>query len=59
MVEEKSKFERLFKEIVAFHGYISAGQVFGIRISMIGLREIGIHDPKGRASKVVFYALTR
>lgn len=61
MGEEKCEFERLLKEAVAFHGHLCAGQVLGVRMSMIGLRKIGIHDPKGadRKDLLVFVEIDR
>jgi formylmethanofuran dehydrogenase subunit E len=41
-------FEALLAESVKMHGHLCAGQVLGVRMSLLGLREIGIQDPKGR-----------
>jgi formylmethanofuran dehydrogenase subunit E len=35
------------------HGHLCPGQVLGVRMSMRGLREIGISDPKGRDRKSI------
>jgi formylmethanofuran dehydrogenase subunit E len=40
------KFESLLEEAVRVHGHLCAGQVLGVRMSMLGLREVGINDPK-------------
>ena len=48
-------FETLLERSTAIHGHICAGQVIGVRMSMIGLREIGIDDPK--AQRKEFYVL--
>lgn len=45
------QFETLLKESAAIHGHLCAGQVLGVRMSLFGLREIGINDPKGRDRK--------
>lgn len=49
-------FETLLQESLNVHGHLCPGQVLGVRMSMLGLREIGITDPKGkdRKSIVVF-----
>ncbi len=43
------------------HGHLCAGQVLGVRMSMLGLLEIGISDPKGtdRKSLIVFVEMDR
>lgn len=40
-------FEVLLERSTAIHGHLCAGQVIGVRMSMLGLAAIGIHDPKG------------
>ena len=49
-------FEELLDRSTKIHGHICAGQVIGVRMSMIGLREIGIADPRG-ADRKKFYVL--
>ena len=44
-------FEQFLTEAVRIHGHLCAGQVLGVRMSMLGLREIGIFDPKGKDRK--------
>ena len=39
-------FQKLLKESVSKHGHLCAGQVIGVRMAMLGLRLIGIEDPK-------------
>ncbi len=46
-----TEFERLLAESVKIHGHLCAGQVLGVRMSMLGLRAIGIAEPKGRDRK--------
>jgi len=48
-------FEQLLEKSTKIHGHICAGQVIGVRMSMIGLREIGIDDPKVQRKE--FYVL--
>jgi len=49
-------FEELLEKSTKIHGHICAGQVIGVRMSMIGLREIEIDDPRGSQRKN-FYVL--
>lgn len=54
-------FESLLQESARVHGHLCPGQVLGVRMSMLGLREIGIADPKGadRKSTIVFVETDR
>lgn len=54
-------FASLLQESVKIHGHLCAGQVLGVRMSMLGLRKIGIADPKGRDRKslMVFVEMDR
>ncbi len=44
-------FEKLLTESAIAHGHCCPGQVLGVRMAMLGLREAGIEDPKGRQRK--------
>jgi formylmethanofuran dehydrogenase subunit E len=61
--EEKIAFDfsGLLDESAKTHGHLCAGQVLGVRMSMLGLREIGISDPKGidRKGIMVFVEMDR
>jgi formylmethanofuran dehydrogenase subunit E len=48
------RFETLLAESVALHGHLCAGQVIGVRMSMLGLHLIGIHEPKGVDRKKLY-----
>ncbi|HUE44196.1 MAG TPA: FmdE family protein [Candidatus Sulfotelmatobacter sp.] len=37
------------------HGHLCAGQVLGVRLAMLGLRELGITDPIAERKRVVTY----
>jgi formylmethanofuran dehydrogenase subunit E len=37
------------------HGHICAGQVLGVRLAMLGLRELGIIDPIAERKRIVTY----
>jgi formylmethanofuran dehydrogenase subunit E len=54
-------FEKLLDESARTHGHLCPGQVLGVRMSMLGLREIGISEPKGtdRKSIIVFVEMDR
>ncbi|MGB9712456.1 MAG: FmdE family protein [Dissulfurimicrobium sp.] len=54
-------FEELLTESVRLHGHLCAGQVIGVRLAMLGLRLLGITDPKGRDRKnlVVYVEIDR
>ncbi|MCI0469478.1 MAG: FmdE family protein [Nitrospirae bacterium] len=54
-------FEKLLDESVRIHGHLCPGQVLGVRMSMLGLKKIGIDEPKGRDRKniIVFVEMDR
>src|SRR5438552_8545468 len=39
----------------AAHGHLCAGQVLGVRLAMLGLRELGIDDPIAERKRIVTY----
>lgn len=47
-------FDTLLEISTKIHGHICAGQVIGVRMSMLGLELIGIDDPKGRDRKKLY-----
>ena len=51
----------LLDESVKIHGHLCPGQVLGVKMSMLGLKSIGIDDPKGkdRKSIMVFVEMDR
>ena len=55
------KFEDLLDESVKIHRHRCPGQVLGVRLSMLGLKIIGIEDPKGENRKdfIVFVEIDR
>jgi formylmethanofuran dehydrogenase subunit E len=61
MEKNNSEFLTLLDEAVKFHGHLCAGQIIGVRIAMLGLRELGITDPKGvdRKKLLVFVEIDR
>ena len=44
-------FEELVHEAEVAHGHLCAGQILGVRMAMLGLRRLGIEDPKGADRK--------
>lgn len=50
-------FEELLEASVAAHGHLCAGQVIGVRMSMLGLKLVGIDDPneKNSRKKLIVY----
>jgi formylmethanofuran dehydrogenase subunit E len=54
-------FEELLEESVRIHGHLCPGQVLGVRMAMVGLREAGTSDPKGEDRKniIVFVEMDR
>ena len=58
---DQKEFKRLLDESVKTHGHLCPGQVLGVRMSMYGLRKIGISDPKGadRKSLIVYVEIDR
>jgi len=57
----QSAFERYLDESVKVHGHLCPGQVLGVRMSLLGLSEIGIEEPKGKDRKniMVFVEMDR
>ena len=54
-------FEKLLDESVKVHGHLCPGQVLGVRMSVLGLKKVGLTDPKGkdRKSIIVFVEMDR
>jgi formylmethanofuran dehydrogenase subunit E len=61
MAGSDNGFSTLLDEAIRFHGHLCAGQIIGVRIAMLGLRELGFTDPKGRDRKrlLVFVEIDR
>src|SRR5580704_7547377 len=47
--------EEYLELAVEAHGHICAGQVLGVRLAMLGLRELGIEDPVRDRKRLVTY----
>jgi formylmethanofuran dehydrogenase subunit E len=60
-MEDQQSFTTLLKKATEFHGHLCAGQIIGVRMAMLGLRELGITDPLGQDRKklLVFVEVSR
>jgi formylmethanofuran dehydrogenase subunit E len=47
--------DQYLEEAALAHGHICAGQVLGVRLAMLGLRELGIEDPVRERKRLVTY----
>ncbi|MBF0318905.1 MAG: formylmethanofuran dehydrogenase [Nitrospirae bacterium] len=54
-------FEGLLEESARIHGHLCAGQVLGVKMSILGLSSVGIFDPKGadRKALIVYVEIDR
>src|SRR5208283_4673747 len=54
-------FESLLEVSERTHGHLCPGQILGVKMSMLGLTEIGITDPKGtdKGNVIVFVEMDR
>jgi len=43
--------DELLEEAKIAHGHLCAGQVLGVRMAMLGLEKLGLHDPRGKDRK--------
>lgn len=48
-------FEEYLELAEVAHGHLCAGQVLGVRLAMLGLRELGIDDPLAERKRLVIY----
>ena len=52
-------FDVLLQESSSMHGHHCAGQVLGVRMSIVGCREVDIDEPKGCKKLVVYVEMDR
>ena len=50
-------FEALLKKAEDAHGHMCAGQILGVRMSLLGLQSLGIEDPLGADRKRLVVSL--
>ncbi|MGZ8451751.1 MAG: molybdopterin-guanine dinucleotide biosynthesis protein B [Candidatus Binatia bacterium] len=51
--------DELLREASAIHGHHCAGQILGVRMAMVGCRELGIEEPKGCKRLIVYAEIDR
>jgi formylmethanofuran dehydrogenase subunit E len=49
----------LLEQSVANHGHLCPDQVLGVRLAMLGCREVGIDDPKSSRDLIVYVEIDR
>src|SRR6266852_882998 len=47
--------EEYLDQATQAHGHLCAGQVLGVRLAMLGLRELGIEDPIAERKRIITY----
>ena len=54
-------FNEYLRDAELAHGHLCAGQVLGVRLAMLGLKQLGIDDPQGKDRKrlVTFVEIDR
>jgi formylmethanofuran dehydrogenase subunit E len=52
---------KYFKEVEKFHGHLCAGVMLGTRMALLGMKAVGIDDPKGKDKKnlIVYVEMDR
>ncbi|MEJ2038619.1 MAG: FmdE family protein [Desulfosarcinaceae bacterium] len=61
-MNSRKSFDELLEESAERHGHLCAGQIIGVRMSMLGCRLLGIDDPKApeqRKKLMVFVEIDR
>jgi len=51
---EETRFERLLAEARAFHGHLCPGQLLGVRLAQLGAASVGLPEPRGTKSLIVW-----
>src|SRR6201985_2716699 len=56
-----NSLDQYLREAEIAHGHLCAGQVLGVRMAMLGLEKLGIHEPQGKDRKrlVTFVEIDR
>src|SRR5213082_439057 len=47
--------DEYLRDAAQAHGHLCAGQVLGVRLAMLGLRELGIEDPAAECKRLMTY----
>ncbi|WP_048152798.1 FmdE family protein [Methanolacinia paynteri] len=59
MAEDKSEFKILLEKAQTFHGGLCAGIVLGTRLTMIGMRELGMNPMERNKHLIVYVEIDR
>ena len=51
--------EQTLEEAVKFHGHLCGGQILGVRMARLALRELGIEDPAGYRDLIIYVEADR
>ena len=54
-IDSMKSLEEYLKLAAEAHGHLCAGQVLGVRLAMLGLRELGIEDPDLERKRLMTY----
>ena len=52
-------FEKLLEESGNLHGHLCPGQIIGVRMAMLGCREVDVPDPKNTKKLIVYVEIDR
>jgi len=52
-------FQQDLQEAIAYHGHLCAGQIIGVRMARMGLRQLGIDEPKSSYDLVAYVECDR
>lgn len=52
-------FEEDLQAAVAYHGHLCSGMILGVRMARLGLRELGIDDPRNYRDLIVYVEMDR
>lgn len=53
------ELERALAEAQAFHGHMCPGQLLGVRLALLGVRYVGVEDPKRSKSLIAWVEVDR
>lgn len=51
--------DRLLAEAKAFHGHVCPGQLLGVRLAMVGCREVGLPEPRASKKLIAWVEIDR
>jgi formylmethanofuran dehydrogenase subunit E len=56
---EESRLDALLQEAQEFHGHLCPGQVLGVRLAQLGSEAVGLPEPRGSKSLIVWVEIDR